>query len=185
MSATPSTMIPLGTIAPDFTLADVVTGEKRSLGELRGEKGTLVMFICNHCPYVVHVLDEILRLAHEFIPKGIGVVAISSNDPVRYPADSPARMKELAIERTFPFPYLYDETQDVAREYNAACTPDFYLFDAGLRCRYRGQLDGARPGNDLPVDGRDLRAAINAVLEERDVDPIQRPSIGCNIKWRS
>lgn len=178
-------MIPLGTIAPDFTLLDVVTGKERSLADVRGVNGTLVMFICNHCPYVVHVLDEMLRLSNEIIPNGIGVVAISSNDPGRYPADAPDKMRELAISRGFPFPYLFDETQDVARAYDAACTPDFYLFDGGLRCRYRGQLDGARPGNDVPVDGRDLRAAIDAVLNGGEVDPAQRPSIGCNIKWRS
>lgn len=178
-------MIPLGTTAPDFTLIDVVAGAARSLGELRGEKGTLVMFICNHCPYVVHVLDEIVRLANEFIPKGIGVVAISSNDPAHYPADGPEKMKEIAVARHFPFPYLFDETQEVARAYDAACTPDFYLFDSDLRCRYRGQLDGARPGNSIPVDGRDLRAAIDAVLEGGKVSADQRPSIGCNIKWRS
>jgi len=177
-------MIPLGTVAPDFSLIDVVSGEERSLQELRGERGTLVMFICNHCPYVKHVRDELVRLARDYTSKGVSTIAISSNDADRYPDDAPERMRQAAIDFSFPFPYLYDETQVVARAYHAACTPDFYLFDTDLRCVYRGQLDGARPGNDVEVTGADLRSALDAMLDGREVSPDQRPSVGCNIKWR-
>ncbi len=184
MAATPSTMMPLGTVAPDFTLPDTVSGRSLSLAEIRSELATLVMFICNHCPYVKHINDELVRLANDYLRKGIAFVAISSNDAEAYPADAPERMKELAAELGYPFPYLHDESQQVARAYGAACTPDFFLFDGDLRCVYRGQLDDSRPGNGLPVSGRDIRNALDALVEGRPVDEQQRPSIGCNIKWK-
>ena len=177
-------MVPLGTVAPAFQLPDTVSGKTLSLDELRGERGTVVMFICNHCPYVIHVQGELVRLANDYTAREIGFVAISSNDAEAYPADAPERMKELAAELGYPFPYLHDESQQVARAYAAACTPDFFLFDGDLRCVYRGQLDDSRPGNGLPVTGRDIRSALDALLEGRPVEEQQRPSIGCNIKWK-
>lgn len=184
MAATESSMLPLGTPAPDFSLPDTASGRTVSLDEIAGGKATLVMFICNHCPYVKHVLDGIVALAHDYGGRGVGIAAISSNDALRYPDDGPEKMKALAEHKSFPFPYLYDESQDVARAYQAACTPDFFLFDAGRRCVYRGQMDASRPGNGIPVTGGDLRAALDAVLAGKDVDPDQKPSIGCNIKWK-
>lgn len=184
MAATPSTMMPLGTIAPDFTLPDTVSGRDLSLSELKGKKATLVMFICNHCPYVLHVNDELVRIAKEYQPKGVSFIAISSNDVVNYPQDGPDLMKEHARKVGYPFPYLYDESQEVAKAYNAACTPDLFLFDENLKCVYRGQLDNSRPKNDKPVTGRDLRMALEALLNGRNISEIQIPSIGCNIKWK-
>ncbi|MES2766790.1 MAG: thioredoxin family protein [Bacteroidota bacterium] len=184
MARTPSNMLPLGTIAPDFSLPDVVSGKNISLQEITSDKATVVMFICNHCPYVIHVLDGILQLANDYISKGISFIAISSNDVENYPQDSPEKMKELAQEKKFPFPYLYDESQEVARAYDAACTPDFYVFDASLKLVYRGQMDGARPSNDIPPNGEDLRKALDAVLKGEEVFSEQRPSLGCNIKWK-
>lgn len=184
MAATPSTMIPLGTPAPDFTLPEVVYGKPISLEDVRGEKATIIMFICNHCPYVMLLNAELVRLANDYTPHGCSFVAISSNDVELYPDDAPDRMKYHALEYGYPFPYLYDETQDVARAYLAACTPDFFMFDADLRCVYRGQLDDARPGNGIAVSGNDLRAALDAVLAGRPVSSEQKPSIGCNIKWK-
>ena len=214
MSLTPSAMMPLGTMAPAFSLTNTVSGKVLTLPALKGGKATVVMFICNHCPYVKHVLKELVRAARDYQPKGVAFIAISSNDAVNYPEDAPARMTEVARDLKFPFPYLYDETQDVARAYHAACTPDFFLFDAApsasagdnssssmtksrtelqdvtgtpaaaLACVYRGQFDGSRPGNGVPVSGVDLRAALDAMLTGRPVNPDQKPSVGCNIKWK-
>jgi peroxiredoxin len=185
MAQTPSNMLPLGTVAPDFQLPNVVTGERVTLQALKSEVATLIMFICNHCPYVKHIQNELVALANEYQAKGIAVIAISANDVVNYPDDSPEKMKEVALTLQYPFPYLYDETQAVAKAYQAACTPDFYVFDRDLKCVYRGQLDGARPKNEVPVTGKDLRAALEAVLAGKPVNPNQVPSIGCNIKWKN
>ncbi len=176
-------MLSLGTTAPDFLLLDV-SGRTLTWKNIAGESGTVVMFICNHCPFVKHVADELTRLGHDYIPRGIGMVAINSNDVASYPADSPEQMVHEAEQRGYPFPYLYDETQEVAKAYHAACTPDFYLFDRDARLIYRGQLDGSRPDSGLPVTGSDLRQAIDAVLNGGDVPAAQIPSIGCNIKWK-
>lgn len=184
MAATETIQIPLGFIAPDFNLLDTVSGKKISFKDIRGNKGTVVMFICNHCPYVIHVREEILRIAKEYMPKGIGFVAISSNDVTKYPEDSPEKMKLLAKELHFPFPYLYDETQEVAKVYFAACTPDFNVFDAADKCVYRGQLDDSRPKNDNPVTGKDLRYALDCLISGNPLPEKQIPSIGCNIKWK-
>jgi peroxiredoxin len=184
MAATPSTMMPLGTIAPDFTLLNTVTGEIVSLQDLKSDVATLVMFICNHCPYVKHIDAQLVKLATDYQSKGVAFIAISSNDVENYPDDSPEKMKEVAQQLGYPFPYLYDETQEVAKAYQAACTPDFFLFDKDLKCVYRGQLDGSRPKNDVPVTGEDMRAALDAVLAGQPVNPEQIPSIGCNIKWK-
>jgi len=184
MSLTATFSIDLGFSAPDFYLPDVVTGKNVSFHQVAGTKGTLVMFICNHCPFVVHVREQLIQLAIDYLPKGIGFVAISSNDVVNYPADGPDKMRELAIELKFPFPYLYDESQEVAKAYDAACTPDFSLFDSDIKCVYRGRLDGSRPGNDIPVTGEDLRRAIDAVVDNKKIDWPQMPSMGCNIKWK-
>ena|SRR5688572_7923442 len=187
MAATPSTMLELGTTAPDFDLPDT-TGPGMSrrvrLDDFKGKRGLLVMFICNHCPFVKHVRDELARIGNEYQSRGLGIVAISSNDVANYPDDSPGKMAEEARAAGYSFPYLYDETQEVARAYRAACTPDFFLFDNDRRLAYRGQLDDARPKNNSPVTGRDLRAAIDAVLDGRPVTGQQMPSIGCNIKWK-
>ncbi len=185
MARTPSNMLPLGIKAPDFSLLDTVTDTPQSLHDVRGDKGTVVMFICNHCPFVKHVNAGVSSLARDYEGRGVGFVAISSNDVENYPDDSPELMKQNALEQGFGFPYLYDETQEVAQAYDAACTPDFYLFDADLRLVYRGQLDDSRPGNGIPVTGADLRAAIDAVLSGSSVSNDQRPSIGCNIKWKA
>ncbi|MEO1653404.1 MAG: thioredoxin family protein [Bacteroidota bacterium] len=184
MATTPSNMLPLGTIAPDFALPDTVSGNTQTLSELQGDKGTVIMFICNHCPYVLHVLSGILSLSEDYQSKGISFVAISSNDVVKYPADAPDKMKELATERGFNFPYLFDESQEVARAYQAACTPDFMVFDADLTCVYRGRMDGSRPGSNVPVSGEDIRNALEAILANQQVAGEQIPSIGCNIKWK-
>jgi peroxiredoxin len=183
MARTLSTMLPLQTRAPDFTLPDAVSGARRSRDAVRGPAGLLVMFICNHCPYVQHVNSELVRLARDVMPKGLGIVAISSNDARAYPEDGPDAMRDTAVRLGYPFPYLFDATQDVARAYDAACTPDFFLFDRALDLVYRGRLDDSTPGNGRPVTGGDLRAAIDAVLANRTVDPDQQPSMGCNIKW--
>jgi len=183
MARTPSNMLALQTQAPDFSLFDTVSGDTKNLQSLRGIRGTLIMFICNHCPFVVHVNPELSKLGKEYQEKGIGFIAISSNDVVNYPQDSPSLMTEIAQEAGYTFPYLYDETQEVAKAYDAACTPDFYLFDANLRLVYRGQLDNSRPGNGLPVTGLDLRTAMDALLKGDAISTNQKPSIGCNIKW--
>lgn len=185
MVLTPSNMMPLGTQAPDFCLPDTVSGKELRLQEVRGAVATVILFICNHCPFVKHVQGELVRLGQEYPARGVALVAISSNDAVQYPEDSPENMKSLAVSLGYTFPYLYDETQQVARLFDAACTPDFYVFDQALECVYRGQLDDSRPGNDIPVTGRDLRRALDALLADRTVDPDQRPSVGCNIKWKA
>ena len=174
----------LGTEAADFTLPDPVTEAMTSLSHVQGEKGTLVMFICNHCPYVKHIADEMARLGEEYIPRGIGFVAINSNDAERYPQDGPEMMAEESRRRGYPFPYLFDQSQAVARQYDAACTPDFFLFNSDLQLVYRGQFDDSRPGNDLPVTGRDMRKALDQLLAEEEISGDQKPSIGCNIKWK-
>lgn len=182
MVRTESTMLPLGTTAPDFSLPDT-DGRTVSRSDFVGRKGLLVVFMCNHCPYVMHVADELKRIADECLDKGIGVVGISSNDISTHPDDSPEKMKQEKASRGYAFAYLYDATQSVARAYRAACTPDFYLFDADHRLVYRGQMDGSRPGNDKPVNGADLRQAIDALLGGQPPLPRQTPSLGCNIKW--
>jgi peroxiredoxin len=184
MAYTESNMLPIGTEAPDFRLPDTVSGKTLTLHDVAGAKATVIIFSCNHCPYVIHVNPEIVRLANDYLPKGVGFVAISANDVVKYPADSPDKMKELAAAVGYPFPYLYDETQAVAKAYDAACTPDFYVFDGNLRLAYRGRLDDSRPKTGTPLSGRDLRAALDAVLA--GVAPVakQYPSAGCNIKWK-
>lgn len=184
MALTKTKPLELGFNAPEFELTDTISGRKMKLDDVRGPKGLLVMFICNHCPYVIHVREELIRLARHYQSKGIGFVAISSNDAENYPDDSPEKMAEIAKNLDFPFPYLYDETQEVAKAYDAVCTPDFSLFDAGLKCVYRGRLDGARPGNDIPVTGADMRRALDAVLNGEIIDWQQEPSMGCSIKWK-
>ena len=183
MVRTPSTMLPLGTRAPDFTLPNV-DGRMVDFAAAAGSRGTVVMFICNHCPFVKHVADELARLGRDYLPRGVGFAAISSNDVSTHPADSPEQMVHEAEERGYPFPYLYDETQEVAKAYHAACTPDFYLFDGASRLVYRGQLDPSRPGGGVPVTGADLRRALDALLAERPPVADQVPSLGCNIKWK-
>lgn len=185
MANTPSNMLPLGTKAPEFTLRDVVSNDEISLDDAKGLKGTLIMFICNHCPFVKHVNEQISLLAKDYKSKGITCIAISSNDVENYPQDGPDEMKANAIEQDFIFPYLYDQTQEVARNYDAACTPDFFLFDDQLTLVYRGQLDDSRPGNGVPVTGKDLRHAMDCLLENETNTWNQKPSIGCNIKWKS
>jgi peroxiredoxin len=180
-----STMLPLGTSAPDFSLRDATTGGTVSLADFDDKPVVLVMFISNHCPYVRHVAHELGRLGSDYGPQGVAIVAIGSNDVANYPGDGPARMVEFAAANGFTFPYLHDETQEVALAYRAACTPDFYVFDTDRELVYRGQLDGARPGNDVPVDGRDLRAALDAALDGKPIAEPQLPSMGCNIKWKA
>ncbi len=177
-------MLALGTSAPAFSLPDTLSGRTLGLTDLRAECATLVMFICNHCPYVKHVNAELVRLASDYQGRGVALVAISSNDAAAYPEDGPEEMTRSGRELGYSFPYLYDQTQDVARAYSAACTPDFFLFDAGLKLAYRGRLDASTPGNGLPVSGADLRAALDALLAGRAVDAQQQPSLGCSIKFR-
>ena len=184
MAATETIRIPLGYKAPHFALYDTVSGKELSLDELKGDKATVVMFICNHCPYVKHVNKQLVSLANDYTAKGIAFIAISSNDVVNYPQDGPELMKENAKEENYPFPYLYDETQEVAKAYHAACTPDFSIFDKDLLCVYRGQLDDSRPKNDSISDGKDIRAALDAILAGNAVNEKQFPSMGCNIKWK-
>ena len=183
MASTPSTMLPIGTSAPDFDLPDTVSGKRFSLTDTTG-KPLLVMFICNHCPFVKHVREELAAIGADYQPRGLAIVAISSNDVENYPDDSPDKMAAEAAEAGYTFPYLYDESQSVAKAYRAACTPDFFLFDADHKLAYRGQLDPSRPRNNTPVTGSDLRAAIDAVLAGRPAPEPQLPSIGCNIKWK-
>jgi peroxiredoxin len=177
-------MLPLGTIAPPFWLRDVVSGQTYSLDSFAGKTALLVMFLCRHCPYVEHVEEELARIGRDYRNTGLGIIGISSNDPVQYPDDAPRRLKEMAERLCFTFPFCFDETQDVAKAYQAACTPDFYLFDGERRLVYRGQLDDSRPGNNKPVTGRDLRAAIDAALAGKPVDSRQKASVGCSIKWK-
>lgn len=184
MALTPSNMLPLGTSAPDFALPDTVSGKVLSLQALKSDVATVVMFICNHCPYVKHVNAGLVQLARDYQPRGIGFIAISANDAQQYPDDGPEQMGLAARQLGYPFPYLYDESQQTACAYQAACTPDFFVFDAALKLAYRGQLDGSRPGNGVPVSGSDLRAALEALIAGRPVNPQQLPSVGCNLKWK-
>ncbi|GMR07297.1 MAG: thioredoxin family protein [Gammaproteobacteria bacterium] len=185
MSRTLSTMLALGTRAPEFTLPEPATGKNVSLSDMNGSDALLVVFMCNHCPYVIHLQPALPALIREFQEKGLKAVAISANDVDNYPDDSPDKMIALAKQENYSFPYLYDESQEVARRYMAACTPDFFLFNADRRLVYRGQFDDSRPGNDLPVTGNDLRSAIGATLKGVALDPQQKPSMGCNIKWKA
>lgn len=184
MSFTESNMLPIGTKAPDFKLPDTVSGKEMSLKDLQSDQATVVMFLCNHCPYVLHVNEEIVRVVDDYADKGVSFVGISSNDVENYPQDGPDKMKEHAAEVGYEFPYLYDETQAVAKAYDAACTPDFYVFDGDGKLAYRGRLDDSRPKNDNPLTGKDLRAAIDSVLAAKPVPEPQYPSGGCNIKWK-
>lgn len=185
MAFTLSNMLPIGTTAPTFSLPDAVSGKTFSLAELASDKATVIMFICNHCPYVIHVNPEIVRLTEDYHNKGVQFIGISSNDVKNYPQDSPEKMKELAEEVGYNFPYLYDETQDVAKAYDAACTPDFYIFDGDRKLVYRGRLDDSRPNSGKPLTGKDLRAALDAVLSGEEIAEKQYPSGGCNIKWKA
>ena len=183
MVRTPSTMLPLGTPAPGFSLLNV-DATTVSLADFSGTPALLVIFMCNHCPYVIHIADHLAALAQEYMPRGVSVVGINSNDVASHPADSPEQMVAEAEDRGYAFPYLFDETQEVAKAYRAACTPDFFLFDGDQKLVYRGQLDSSRPGNDLPVTGKDLREALDAVLSGKPPVDNQTPSLGCNIKWK-
>lgn len=184
MALTPSTMTALGTRAPDFSLSDTISGRTVSLASFAGKKALLVMFICRHCPYVQHVKEELARIGKDYLAKDIGILAVSSNDVKNYPDDAPEKLKAMAQELGFTFPFCYDETQEAAKAYGAACTPDFFLFDQKHRLVYRGQLDDSRPGNGKPVNGKDLRKAIDAVLNDQPVPSDQKASMGCNIKWK-
>lgn len=184
MALTPSTMLPLGTEAPEFELWCAVNERHYHLNDLKSDKATVIMFICNHCPYVKHVQIGLVELANDYIPHGVSFIAINSNDVENYPADHPDKMKEDAERLGYPFPYLYDETQEIARAYDAACTPDFYIFDDSMLCVYRGQMDHSRPGNDRPVTGEHIREALDKILNEEQIAEDQIPSIGCNIKWK-
>ena len=185
MAQTASTMLPLGTPAPDFSLPEPMTGKTVSLGDFQDAPALLVMVICNHCPFVKHIRQGLVQFARDYPAKDLAIVAISANDAANYPDDSPAKIAEEAKTFGYPFPYLHDESQTVAKAYRAACTPDFFLFDAGRKLVYRGQFDGSRPGNKVPVTGSDLRAAADALLAGRPVPSAQQPSIGCNIKWKT
>jgi peroxiredoxin len=184
MARTPSVMTPLGTKAPGFTLPDTVSGQDVSLEAVKGATATIIMFICNHCPYVKHVNAELVKLGNDYKNKGISFIAISSNDVESYPQDGPEEMKEVANQLHYPFPYLYDASQEVAKAYEAACTPDFFIFDGNLSLVYRGQLDDSRPGNDKPVSGADIRNALDHLIAGKQVPEEQKPSIGCSIKWK-
>ena len=184
MALTPSNMLELGTKAPNFKLINVKNNELTTYNDIRGKHGTIVMFICNHCPFVKHVNEEIVRVANDYQVTGFGFVAISSNDVDNYPEDHPYKMLKVAEEENYPFPYLYDETQSVAKDFDAACTPDFFVFDDNDELFYRGQLDDSRPKNGIPLNGRSLREALDDILNNRDYPKIQKPSMGCNIKWK-
>ncbi len=183
MVLTPSTMLALGTQAPDFSLPDVVSGNLVSLADFSDRQALLVIFMCCHCPFVKHVQDEFFRIQTDFADQSLGIIAISANDVAKYPLDSPAKLKEMAQTLKYEFPVCYDETQEVSQAYTAACTPDFFLFNSEKKLVYRGQLDESRPSNGLPVTGKDLRSAIALTLDNQFIDPNQKPSIGCNIKW--
>lgn len=184
MSLTSSNRLALGRAASDFELLDTVSGKILSLAQLRSNVATVIMFICNHCPYVKHVQKGIIQLADDYLSKNVSFIAISSNDVMNYPEDAPDKMKKVAQEMSYPFPFLYDESQEVAKAYNAACTPDFYIFDGLLKLVYHGQMDDSRPGNSIPVTGSDLRVSLNAILAHQSISPEQKPSIGCNIKFK-
>ena len=179
-----STMLPLGTKALEFSFPDVVTGKMISLATFKDKKALLVMFICRHCPYVQHVKYEVARIGKDYKDKDVGIVAISANDPISYPQDRPESLKEMSEELGFTFPFCFDETQETTKAYTAACTPDFFLFDRERKLVYRGQLDDSRPGNNLPIDGHNLRSALDNVLNDKPIDQTQKPSMGCSIKWK-
>lgn len=183
MALTESYMLPLKTEAPSFSMTNVVSGQKESLKQLKGSSGTLIIFMCNHCPYVVHLMDAIVNTANKFSEIGVNTIAISSNSIISHPQDGPENMKKLALEKEFSFPYLFDDTQEVAHAYKAACTPDFYLFDSELSLYYRGRYDDSRPGNDQPITGKDLHQACTSMLTGEPTESLQYPSMGCNIKW--
>ena len=185
MARTPSVMVPLGLEAPKFELLDVKTDKSVNSEDLFGKKGTLIMFICNHCPFVKHVNQQIVQISKDYQNSGIKLIAISSNDIINYPDDSPSEMKKVAIKENFTFPYLYDETQTVAKNYDAACTPDFFIFNSSNKLVYRGQLDDSRPGNNITVTGGDIRNALESLINFEEINPVQKPSIGCNIKWKN
>ncbi|MDG1915126.1 MAG: thioredoxin family protein [Crocinitomix sp.] len=184
MALVESNPFEIGTSAPAFSLLNVVTGQTDHLTELKGVNGTVIMFICNHCPFVIHVNEELIKLANDYHSKGINFIAISSNDLVNYPQDGPAQMKTNALSLRYLFPYLYDETQEITKAYNAACTPDFYIFNPELKSTYHGQLDDSRPGNNTHVTGIDIRNTIDALLYDITIEAFQKPSIGCSIKWK-
>lgn len=184
MARTPSEMVTLGQKAPAFDLPDTISGKQISLDNVKDVMATVIMFICNHCPFVKHVNEELVKLANDYKNKGISFVAISSNDAANYPEDAPDKMKEAALQLQYPFSYLYDETQQVAKAYQATCTPDFFIYDKELQLVYRGQLDDSRPGNGMPVTGKDIRSALDCLINDQPIPELQRPSIGCNIKWK-
>ncbi len=184
MARTPSNMLALNTKAPNFSLLNTVNNKIETLNNLKGKNGTVIMFICNHCPFVIHVNPELVKIANEYKQKGFSFIAISSNDVENYPQDGPELMTQHAEDNNYPFPYLYDATQEVARAYDAACTPDFYLFNKDLNLVYRGQLDDSRPGNEIKLTGKDLRNALDCLLNKTPINELQKPSIGCNIKWK-
>jgi len=184
MAATPSTMIPLGTKAPDFELFDTCSQQTLTLAKLASDKATVIMFLCNHCPYVKHIQTKLVEMANRYQAQGVRFIAINSNDVKNYPADGPEEMHLEAKNHHYTFPYLFDETQEIAKAYDAACTPDFYIFDKDLACVYRGRFDGSTPGNDQPVTGRDLTQALDDILQDRPVNADQKASLGCNIKWK-
>lgn len=184
MALTPSSMLPLGTVAPNFELPDTISGKNLTLRELKSDVATVIMFICNHCPFVKHIQHELTKLAKDYQAKNIAFIAINANDVESYPDDSPDKMQQIASQLGYPFPYLYDETQQVAKAYHAACTPDFYIFDKNLKCVYRGQLDDSRPNNNIPVTGKDIRTTLDNILTNKPIEPNQKASIGCNIKWK-
>ena len=184
MAKVESSMLPLGTLAPDFTLTDTISGQPLTLNHLKSSLGTVIIFLCNHCPFVKHMLHELVSMAYVYRERGLQFIAISANDVDNYPADAPDKMRALALAERFPFPYLYDETQVVAKAYHAECTPDFFVFDSQLACVYRGRFDDSTPGNKRPVTGHDLRLALEAVLAGEKPDANQQPSMGCNIKWK-
>jgi peroxiredoxin len=184
MALTESNMLALGTKAPSFNLPDTISNHMISLDNYKTSNAYVIMFICNHCPYVIHVNPELIKLGNEYIPKGVSFFGISSNDVKNYPEDGPDNMKRHALKLGYPFPYLYDETQEVAKSYDAACTPDFFVFNSDKILVYRGRLDDSKPNSGIKLTGKDLRQALDAVLEDKEVDKVQYPSMGCNIKWK-
>jgi len=184
MAAIQSNMLSLGTIAPDFRLPDTISGKMLSLDELKSENATVIMFICNHCPYVVYIQDQLVKLTDDYIPKGISFIAINSNDVEKYPDDHPDRMKQVALDKGYNFPFLFDETQETARAYSAACTPDFFIFDRDLKLVYRGQFDESRPNSGIAPTGEDVRNALDNIIKGNPVSQDQKPSLGCSIKWK-
>jgi len=184
MAQTSSNMVPLGTLAPSFYLKDTNSNYHYSFDEIKGVKGTLVVFICNHCPFVHHIVEELVMIANDYRVQGLGIIAISSNDVEKYPQDGPELMTEFAFQNRFEFPYLFDESQEVAQAFGATCTPDFFLFDTQNKLFYRGQLDDSRPGNGIPTSGSDLRNAIDSLIYNRNLASPQKPNVGCGIKWK-